>query len=165
LGPNELGKLPETVRSLGIDGGAINCINELMKSSSWEEAFTKINLEAALLEAASRRELQQLSGNKQAIDLLPLYSLYNFMASINAIRMLINNDATRSMGLMTLAKATYALFDLYLELTKRKVIPPNLEAEVWKVRDTLSDLMEKLFKRNGMMTVHDKSFDGNKQLH
>jgi hypothetical protein len=165
LGPNELNKLPETIRSLGIDGGAINCINELMKSSSWEEAFTKINLEAALLEAVSRHELQQLSGNKQGIDLLPLYSLYNFMAFINAIRMLINNDATRPIGLTTLAKATYLLFDLLMETTKRKFIDPNLEVEIWKVRETLVDVMEELFKGNRMITVHDKPFDGNRQLH
>ncbi len=165
LGPNELGKLPETIRGLGIDGGAINCINELMKSSSWKEAFTKINLEAALLETASRRELQQLSGNKQGIDLLPLYSLYNFMTSINAIRMLINNDVARSMGLMTLAKVTYLLFDLYMELSKRKVIPPSLEVEMWRVRETLVNVMEELFKGNETITVNDKSFDGNRQLH
>jgi len=164
LGPNELNKLSETIRSLGIDGGAINCINELMKSSSWEEAFTKINLEAALLEAVSRHELQQLSGNKQGIDLLPLYSFYNLMASINAIRMLINNDATRSTGLMTLAKATYLLFDLYMELTKRKFIDANLEVEIWKARDVLVDVMRELFKGDRTMTVNDKPFDGNKQL-
>jgi hypothetical protein len=164
LGPNELNKLPETIRSLGIDGGAINCINELMKSSSWEEAFTKINLEAALLEAVSKHELQQLSGNKQGIDLLPLYSFYNLMASINAIRMLINKDATRSMGLMTLAKATYLLFDLLMELTKRKIISPNLEVDVWRAREALVEAMKELFEGNRMMTVHDKSLDGNKQL-
>jgi hypothetical protein len=164
LGPNELNKLPETIRSLGIDGGAINCINELMKSSSWEEAFTKINLEAALLEAVSKHELQQLSGNKQGIDLLPLYSFYNLMASINAIRMLINNDATRSMGLMALAKATYLLFDLLMELTKRKIISPNLEVDVWRAREALVEAMKELFEGNRMMTVHDKSLDGNKQL-
>ena len=133
-----------------------------MRSTTWEEAFTKINLEAALLEVASRRELQQLTSNNQATGLLSLYSLYSFVSSISAIRTLINNDATRPIGLATLAKATYLLFDLYLELTKRKVIPPSLEAEVWRVRDTLGDMLRELFKGNRTITVHDKPFDRNK---
>jgi hypothetical protein len=162
LGPNELNKLPEAVRGLGIDGGAINCINELMKSSSWEEAFTKINLEAALLEVASRHELQRLSTSKQTIDPLSLWSLYNFIASISAIRMLINNDATRPIGLATLAKATYLLFDLLMELAKRKATPSNLEVEFWRAREALVEAMEELFKGNGMMTVNDKPFDKGK---
>jgi hypothetical protein len=164
LGPNELGKLPEAVRGLGVDGGAINCINELMKSSSWDEAFMKINLEAALLEAASRREIQQLTSNNQATELLPLYGLYSFASSISAIRALISNDATRSTGLTTLAKATYLLFDLLMELAKRKVIPPSLEVDFWRAREALVEAMEELFKGNRMITVDGKSFDGNKQL-
>jgi hypothetical protein len=86
------------------------------------------------------------------------------MASINAIRMLINNDAARPIGLATLAKATYLLFDLLMELTKRKAISPNLEVEFWRVRDVLVNVMEELFKGNRTITVDGKSFDGNKQL-
>jgi len=164
LSPSDLDKLPKVLRERSINADATRCMAEVMRSSTWDELFVKINLEAALLEAVSRHELQQLSGNKQAIDLLPLYSLYSFVLSISAIRILINNDATRPIGLATLAKATYLLFDLYLELTKRKVIPPSLEAEVWRVRDTLGDLMRELFKGDRTITVDGKSFDGNKQL-
>jgi hypothetical protein len=165
LSPTELDKLPKVLREGGINAGATRCVSEVMRSSTWDELFVKINLEAALLETVSRHELQQLSGNKQGIDLLPLYSFYNLMASINAIRMLINNDATRPIGLATLAKVTYLLFDLLMELAKRKVIPPNLEVEMWKVREVLVNVMEELFKGNGTITVHDKPLDGNKQLH
>jgi hypothetical protein len=162
LSPTELDKLPRVLREGNISADAARCIAEAMGSTTWEEAFTKINLEAALLEVASRRELQQLTSNNQATGLLSLYSLYSFVSSISAIRTLINNDATRPIGLATLTKATYLLFDLYLELTKRKVIPPSLEAEVWRVRDTLGDMLRELFKGNRTMTVHDKPFDRNK---
>jgi hypothetical protein len=162
LSPSDLDKLPKVLREGGVGGDIIKCIVEVMKSSSWEEAFTKINLEAALLEVASRHELQRLSTSKQTIDPLSLWSLYNFIASISAIRMLINNDATRPIGLATLAKATYLLFDLLMELAKRKATPSNLEVEFWRAREALVEAMEELFKGNGMMTVNDKPFDKGK---
>jgi hypothetical protein len=164
LSPSDLDKLPKVLREGGINADAARCIGEIMRSSTWDELFVKINLEAALLETTSKHELQQLSGNKQAIDSLPLYSLYGFVSSISAIRMLINNDATRPIGITALAKATYLLFDLYMELAKRKVIPPSLEVKFWRAREVLVEVMEELFKRNRTITVHDKSFDENKQL-
>jgi hypothetical protein len=162
LSPTELDKLPKVLREGNISADAARCVSEVMESTTWEEAFMKINLEAALLETVSKHELQQLGGNKQAIDLVSLYSLYNFMASISAIRTLINNDNTRPMAMITLAKITYLLFDLLMELSKRKAIPPNLEVEIWKVRETLVDIMKELFKGDRTMTVHDKPFDRNK---
>ncbi|MFP3216331.1 MAG: hypothetical protein RXP99_03430 [Vulcanisaeta sp.] len=160
--PTELDKLPKVLREGNVGGDVAKCMAEVMRSSTWDELFVKINLEAALLEAVSRHELQQLGGNKQGIDLLPLYSLYSFVSSISAIRALISNDATRSTGLATLAKATYLLFDLLMELAKRKVIPPSLEVDFWRARETLVEAMEELFKGNRMMTVDGKSFDKGK---
>jgi hypothetical protein len=164
LGVNELDKVPEALRGVGIKEDAIKCIEDLMRSTSWDEVFMKFNLEAALLEAAAKHELQRLlnGGNSQQPGLLPLYGLYNFIVFINAIRQLLGNGDTKSIALTTLAKSTYLLFDLYLELTKRKVIPPSLEAEVWRVRDTLGDMLRELFKGNRTITVNDKSFDRNK---
>jgi hypothetical protein len=166
LGVNDLSRVPEALRGMGIKEDAIKCIEDLMRSTSWDEVFMKFNLEAALLETAARHELQRLlnGGNNQQPGLLPLYGLYNFIVFINAIRQLLGNEDTKSIALTTLAKATYLLFDLYLELTKRKVIPPSLEAEVWRVRDILGDMLRELFKGNGTITVDGKSFDGNKQL-
>jgi len=165
LSPSEMDKLPRVLRDGGINAGATRCIGEVMRSSTWDELFVKINLEAALLETVARHELQQLGSNNKGTELLPPYSLYSFVSSISAIRMLINNNATRPIGLATLAKVTYLLFDLLMELAKRKVIPPNLEVEMWKVREVLVNVMEELFKGNGTITVHDKPLDGNKQLH
>jgi hypothetical protein len=164
LSPSDLDKLPRVLRDGGINADATRCIAEVMRSSTWDELFVKINLEAALLEAVARHEVQQLGSDKQSVDLLSLWSLYNFMTSINAIRSLMGNDNTRPVGLITLAKETYLLFDLLMELSKRKIIPPNLEIEIWKVRETLVDVMRELFKGNRTMTVDGKSFDGNKQL-
>jgi len=162
LSPTELDKLPRVLREGNISADATRCIAEAMGSTTWEEAFTKINLEAALLEVASRREIQQLTSNNRATGLLSLYSLYSFVSSISAIRALISNDATRPIGLATLAKATYLLFDLLMELAKRKVIPPSLEVDFWRARETLVEAMEELFKGNRMMTVDGKSFDKGK---
>jgi hypothetical protein len=164
LSPTELDKLPKVLREGNVGGDVAKCMAEVMRSSTWDELFVKINLEVALLETVARHELQQLGSNNQGTELLPPYSLYSFVSSISAIRALINNDATRSIGLATLAKATYLLFDLYMELTKRKVIPPSLEVEIWKAREVLVDIMKELFKGDRTITVHDKSFDGNKQL-
>jgi hypothetical protein len=166
LGISELGKLPEALRKLDINKEAVGCITELMKSTSWDEVFMKFNLETALLETVAKRDIQQSfsGGSNQNIAPLSLYGLYNFILSINAVRMLMDNGGTRPMGLLTLAKMTYLIFDIYGELTKREVIPQDLEIEIWRTRETLIKIMEELFKRNGMMTVDDKSFDGNKQL-
>jgi hypothetical protein len=76
----------------------------------------------------------------------------------------MNNDNTRPMAMITLAKITYLLFDLFMELSKRKAIPPNLEVEIWRVREVIVDVMRELFKGNGTMTVDGKSFDANRQL-
>jgi len=164
LSPTELDKLPKVLREGNVGGDVARCVADLMTSATWDELFVKINLETALLEAVARHELQQLGINKQSVDSLSLWSLYNFMASINTIRSLMSNDNTKPVGLITLAKITYLLFDLYMELSKRKLIPPDLEVEFWRVREVLVDIMKELFKGNGTMTVHDKSFDGNKQL-
>jgi hypothetical protein len=166
LGPNELDRAAEVLRGRGINEDTIKCIGELMRSASWDELFVKLNLETALLEAISRREVQQSAGggNNGGSAPLALSAYYNFVLSISMIRQLLSNESTRLMAITTLAKATYLLFDLYMELSKRKAIPPNLEAEIWKVRETLVDVMEELFKGNRTMTVDGKSFDGNKQL-
>jgi hypothetical protein len=166
LGVSDLGKLPEVLRKFNINGEAVRCITELMKSTSWDEVFMKFNLEAALLETTTKRDLQQLfsGGSNQDASPLSLYGLYNFALSINAIRTLISNDGTKSLGLLTLAKMTYLIFDVYGELTKRGIIPQDLEIEIWRTRETLIKIMEELFKRNGTITVHDKSFDANRQL-
>jgi hypothetical protein len=166
LGVNDLGKVPEALRGMGIKEDAIKCIEDLMRSTSWDEVFMKLNLEAALLEAASKYELQQLmnrdgSANNASLSLL---ATYNFIVSLSIARQLLNNESTKQAALATLSKITYLLFDLLMELSKRKIIPPDLEVEIWKVRETLVEIMEELFKGDRTMTVHDKSFDGNKQL-
>jgi hypothetical protein len=165
LSPNELDRVPEALRRVGSENAA-KCIDELMGSTTWEEMFTKLNLEVALMEVASKHELRQLMdrGDNASNTPLPLLALYDFIVSINAVRVLVNNDNARPIGLITLAKITYLLFDLYMELSKRKAIPPNLEVEIWRARDVLVDVMRELFKGNRTITVHDKSFDGNKQL-
>jgi|GEM_PF-4640517 hypothetical protein len=165
LGPNEVGRLPEVLRKT-ISDGNIKCIGELMRSTSWDELFMKINMELAILETAAKHDLKALAsdGNAQGSGVLPIYALYNFILSISVIRSLITNESTREVGLAALAKATYLLFDLYMELSKRKAIPPNLEVEIWKVRDVIVDVMKELFKGDRMMTVDGKSFDANKQL-
>jgi hypothetical protein len=167
LSTNELDRAAEVLRGRGINEDATKCIEDLMRSASWDELFVKLNLETALLEAISRREVQRLAGDGNSTGSAPLAlsAYYNFVLSISMIRQLLSNESTRLMAITTLAKATYLLFDLYMELSKRKVIPPNLEAEIWKVRDVLVDVMRELFKGNRTMTVDDKSFDGNKQLH
>ena len=167
LGPNELDRAAEVLRGRGINEDTIKCIGELMRSASWDELFTKINLELALFEATAKHELQGSAGHGGNVSnaSLPLLALYDFIVSINAVRVLVNNDNARPIGLITLAKITYLLFDLFMELSKRKAIPPNLEVEIWKVRDVLVDVMRELFKGNGTIIVHDKSFDGNRQLH
>ena len=164
LGISELGKLPEALRRLDINKEAMGCITELMKSTSWDEVFMKFNLETALLEAVAKRDIQQSfsGGSNQDVALLSLYGLYNFILSINAVRSLMDNDVTKPMGLLTLVKMTYLIFDIYGELTKQGIIPRDLEIEVWRTRETLIKIMEELFKRNGTITVHDKSFDKNK---
>jgi hypothetical protein len=166
LGINDLAKVPGVLREARISEDAVKCISNLMKSASWEELFTKLNMEMALFEAVSRKEIQQLmdSGNSTSGAPLALYAAYSSILSISIIRQLLNNESTREMGLMKLAEVTYVLFDLLMELAKRKVIPPNLEVEFWRAREALVATMEELFKRNRMVTVNDKSFDGNKQL-
>jgi hypothetical protein len=163
LGPNDLARLPEVLKK-SISDGSIKCIGELMRSTSWDELFMKINMELAILETAAKHDLQALAsdGNAQGSGVLPIYALYNFILSISVIRSLITNESTREVGLAALAKAAYVLFDLFMEMAKRKLIPPNLEAEIWKARDTLVDIMRELFKGDRTMTVHDKPFDGNK---
>jgi len=167
LGVDDLSKVPEVFRGVGIKEDAIKCIEDLMRSASWDELFTKINMEAALFEAASRREVQRLmgSGGSASNEALALSAYYNFVLSIAIIRQLLNNEGARPIALATLTKVTYLLFDLLMETTKRKFIDPNLEVEIWKVRETLVDVMEELFKGNRMITVHDKPFDRNRQLH
>jgi len=164
LSPTELDKLPRVLREGNVGGDVAKCMAEVMRSSTWDELFVKINLEAALLETVARHEVQQLGISKQSVDSLSLWSLYNFITSLNIIRQLMGNDNTRPVGLITLTKEIYLLFDLLMELSKRKIIPPNLEIEIWKVRETLVDVMRELFKGNRTITVHDKSFDANKQL-
>jgi hypothetical protein len=164
LSPSDLDKLPKVLREGGINADAARCMAEVMRSSTWDELFVKINLEAALLETVAKHELQQLGSGKQSVDLLSLWSFYNFMASINTIRSLMSSDNTKPVGLITLTKEIYLLFDLLIELSKRKIIPPNLEVEIWKVRETLVEIMEELFKGNRTITVDGKSFDGNRQL-
>ena len=164
LSPSDLDKLPKVLREGSINAAATRCMAEVMRSSTWDELFVKINLEAALMETVARHEVQQLGINKQSVDSLSLWGFYNFMTSINTIRSLMSSDNTKPVGLITLTKEIYLLFDLLMELSKRKIIPPNLEVEIWKVRETLVEIMEELFKGNRMMTVHDKSLDGNRQL-
>jgi hypothetical protein len=164
LSPNELDRAAEVLRGRGINEDTIKCIGELMRSPSWDELFVKLNLEIALLEAISRREVQRLAGDGNSTGSAPLAlsAYYNFVLSISMIRQLLSNESTRLMAITTLAKATYLLFDLYMELSKRKAIPPNLEVEIWRARDVLVDVMEELFKGNRMMTVDGKSFDKGK---
>ena len=166
LGISELGKLPEALRRLDINKEAVRCITELMRSRSWDELFTKLNLEVALLETAARHELQSLvnNGDNQGNPLLLLRGLYNIVATLNLIRWGVNNENTRQASLTTLVEATYLLFDIYGELVKRGIIPQDLEIEIWRIRETLIKIMEELFKGNGTITVHGKSFDANKQL-
>jgi hypothetical protein len=166
LGPNDFARLPEVLKK-SISDGNIKCIGDLMRSISWDELFMKINMELAILETAAKHDLKALANdrNAQGSEALPIYALYNFILSITVIRSLITNEGTREVGMMVLAKVAYVLFDLLMEMAKRKLIPPNLEVEIWKVRETLVDVMEELFKGNGTITVNDKSFDGNRQLH
>jgi len=166
LGPNELDKAAEVLRGRGINEDTIKCIGELMRSASWDELFMKINMELAILETAAKHDLKALANDRNAQDggALPIYALYSFVLGTSAIRALITNEGTREVGLAALAKAAYVLFDLLMELSKRKIIPPNLEVEMWRVRDVLVDVMRELFKGNRMMTVDGKSFDANKQL-
>jgi hypothetical protein len=162
LSPSDLDKLPKVLREGSINADAARCMAEVMRSSTWDELFVKINLEAALMETVARHEVQQLGINKQSVDSLSLWGFYNFMTSINTIRSLMSSDNTKPVGLITLTKEIYLLFDLLMELSKRKIIPPNLEVEIWKVRETLVEIMEELFKGNRTMTVDGKSFDKGK---
>jgi hypothetical protein len=57
LGPNEVGRLPEVLRKT-ISDGNIKCIGELMRSTSWDELFMKINMELAILETAAQHDLR-----------------------------------------------------------------------------------------------------------
>ena len=166
LGVDDLGKAPEALKERGINEDAIKCLGELMRSASWDELFTKINMEAALFEAVAKHELQRLmgSGNSANPASLALPAYYSFVLSIAIIRQLLNNEGARPMGLMTLVKMTYLIFDIYGELTKRGIIPRDLEIEVWRTRETLIKIMEELFKGNRTITVDGKSFDANKQL-
>jgi hypothetical protein len=163
LGVDDLGKVPGVIKGLSSNDDTIRCLDELMRSTDWGELFTKINMEAALFEAVARHELQGLVGHGGNVSnaSLSLLALHDFITSLNIIRQLMNNDNTRPIGLTTLAKITYLLFDLYMELSKRKLIPPNLEVEMWKVRETLVEIMEELFKGNRMIAMDGKSFDGN----
>jgi len=165
LSPTELDKLPKVLREGNVGGDVARCVADLMTSATWDELFVKINLETALLEAVARHELQQLGINKQSVDSLSLLALHDFITSLNIIRQLMDNDNARPMAMITLAKITYLLFDLYMELSKRRAIPPNLEVEIWRVREVIVDVMRELFKGNRTITVNDKSFDGNRQLH
>jgi hypothetical protein len=166
LSPNELDKAAEVLKGRGVNEDTIKCIEDLMKSVSWDELFTKINLETALFEVVAKHELQGLTGHGGNVSnaSLPLLALHDFITSLNIIRQLMNNDNTRPMAMITLAKITYLLFDLFMELSKRKAIPPNLEVEIWRVREVIVDVMRELFKGNGTMTVDGKSFDANRQL-
>ena len=109
LGVNELDKVPEALRGVGIKEDAIKCIEDLMRSASWDELFTKINMETALFEAASRREVQRLagSGGSASNEALALPAYYSFVLSIAIIRQLLNNEGARPIGLMTLACLLY----------------------------------------------------------
>jgi len=164
LSQNELDKAAEVLKGRGVNEDTIKCIEDLMRSASWNELFTKINLETAIFEVITKHELQGLTGHGGGASnvSLSLLALHDFITSINAVRVLVSNDNTRSIGLITLAKITYLLFDLYMELSKRKAIPPNLEVEIWKVRETLVDVMKELFKGDRMMTVNDKPLDKNR---
>jgi len=164
LGVDDLGKVPGIIKGLNVNDDAAKCLNELMRSTNWDELFTKINMEIALFETVTKHELQGLVGHGGGASsaALSLLALHDFITSLNIIRQLMGNDNTRPMAMITLAKITYLLFDLYMELSKRKAIPPNLEVEIWKVRETLVDVMEELFKGDRMMTVDGKSFDKNK---
>jgi hypothetical protein len=166
LGVNELDKVPDVLKGIGIKEDTVRCIDNLVRSESWDELFMKLNMEIAMLEAASRKEIRGLvsQGGSAGGRSLALPAMYSFILSITMIRELMNNKDTTPVALTTLAKATYVLFDLYLELAKRKIVPPDLEVEIWKVRDVIVDVMKELFKRNGTITVNDKSFDGNRQL-
>jgi hypothetical protein len=166
LSQNELDKAAEVLKGRGVNEDTIKCIEDLMKSVSWDELFTKINLETALFEVVAKHELQGLTGHGGGASsaALSLLALHDFIVSMNIIRQLMDNDNTRPIAMITLAKITYLLFDLYMELSKRKLIPPNLEVEIWKARDVLVDVMRELFKENGMITVDGKSFDVNRQL-
>jgi hypothetical protein len=166
LSPNELDKAAEVLRGRSVNEDAIKCVEDLMRSASWDELFVKLNLEIALLEAISRREVQRLAGNGNNTSGTPLAlsAYYNFVLSISIIRYLLSDESARPIAMATLSKMTYMLFDIYMEISKRKIIPPNLEVEIWKVRDVLVDVMEKLFKGDRTITVHDKSFDANRQL-
>ena len=164
LSPNELDKAAEVLKGRGINEDTIKCIGELMKSVSWDELFTKVNLEIALFETVSRREVQRLVGNDNSAsnEALALPAYYNFVLSIAIIRQLLNNEGARPTALATLTKMTYLLFDLLMETTKRKFIDPNLEVEIWKVRETLVDVMRELFKGNRTITVNEKPLDKGK---
>jgi len=165
LSPNELSRVPEVLRRIGSENVA-KCIDELMGSATWEELFTKLNLEIALLETASKYELQQLMNRDGSASnaSLSLLAIYNFIVSLNIARQLLNNESTKQAALAMLSKMTYLLFDIYMEISKRKIIPPNLEVEFWRAREALVGAMEELFKGNRMMTVDGKSFDANRQL-
>jgi hypothetical protein len=166
LGVDDLGKVPGVIKGLSVNDDAARCLGELMRSTNWDELFTKINMEAALFETVARRELQGLVGHGGGASSAALFLLafYNFIVSMNIIRQLLSNESTKPIALATLSKITYILFDVLMELAKRKSIPPNLEVEIWKVREVLVDVMRELFKGNRTMTVHDKPLDGNKQL-
>jgi hypothetical protein len=166
LNVDDLGKVPGVIKGLNVNDDTIRCLGELMRSTNWDELFTKINMEAALFEAVARHELQGLVGHGGGASSasLSLLALHDFITSLNIIRQLMGNDNTRPMAMITLAKITYLLFDLYMELSKRKAIPPNLEVGFWRVREVLVDVMRELFKGDRTMTVNDKPFDGNKQL-
>jgi hypothetical protein len=164
LGVDDLAKAPSVIKGLSVNDDTIRCLGELMRSTNWDELFTKINMEAALFEAVARHELQELVGHGSGAGsaALSLLAFYNFIVSMNIIRQLLSNESTRPIALATLSKATYLLYDLLMELTKRKIISPNLEVDVWRAREALVEAMEELFKGNGTITVHDKSFDKGK---
>jgi hypothetical protein len=164
LGVDDLGKVPGIIKGLSVNDDAARCLGELMRSADWGELFTKINMEIALFETVAKHELQGLAGHGGGASSpsLPLLALYDFIASLNILRQLMNNDNTRPMAMITLAKITYLLFDLLMELSKRKAIPPNLEVEIWKVRETLVDVMRELFKGNRTITVNEKPLDKGK---
>lgn len=90
LGINDLAKVPGVLREARISEDAVKCISNfnLMKSASWEELFTKLNMEIALFEAVSRKEIQQLmdSGNNTSGAPLALYAAYSSILSISIIR-------------------------------------------------------------------------------
>jgi len=166
LGVDDLAKVSSIIRSLSVNDDATKCLDELMRSTNWGELFTKINMEIALFETVAKHELQGLAGYGGNVSnaSLPLMALHDFIVSINILRQLMSNEDTKPIALATLAKETYILFDLLMQLSKKKAIPPNLEVEIHRVRETLVGVMEELFKENRMIATNEPSLKEGKEL-